>query len=351
MAQQRTLVIASRNPGKVVEIKTLLTGLPWDVHGLDQYLNCPEIPEDGATYEQNSALKATAAARHTGALTLGDDSGLEIEALDGLPGVHSSRWRGATSDQERVANILQELAPFPDPAQRTARFVCVITLADPTGVVPGGVLRGECRGCITGEPRGTNGFGYDPVFIPDGLELTFAQMPPDQKHQLSHRGKALAALRRFLSARAYAEPETGAAGVDPSSSRKEENMHDSDEDNIDRDVLDVATLKQVLEMVLREHEGFRPLAIHKKWQNGTLILQPADSSLAPKEIPIDTFIHKIIMVRERLRVLEQKINNHPSLDECEKFEISQYITRAYGSLTTFNTLLADRADHFKGASD
>jgi hypothetical protein len=127
-------------------------------------------------------------------------------------------------------------------------------------------------------------------------------------------------------------------------------MDDTKTDS-DQSSFDIASLKQVFEMVLREREGFQPLPVPKKWQNGTLILQPGDPGLAPKEVPIDSFIHKIILVRERLRVLEQKINNHSALDECEKFELCQYITRAYGSLTTFNTLLADRADHFRGSSD
>ena len=147
-----------------------------------------DVEETGNTYEDNAALKAIAFSRASGLPSLADDSGLEVDALAGAPGVRSARYAGTGSDKDNVDLLLRNLNTFAEDA-RTARFVCVVALALPSGAVE--YARGKCEGTIGTERRGDGGFGYDPVFFPEGRHLTMAQLPPDEKNHLSHRGRAV----------------------------------------------------------------------------------------------------------------------------------------------------------------
>ncbi len=191
-----TLLVGTQNPGKQREYQDLLADLPvrWfspaDV-GLGEF----DADEGGATFEENARRKALAYARAAALPVLADDSGLEVDALDGEPGVHSARYAGPqASDEDRTRQLLRALQAVPDP-ERTARFVCVVALALPDGRVF--TARGTLEGRIGHELKGTEGFGYDPVFVlPDGRHL--AELPAAEKHAISHRGLALAALKPIL---------------------------------------------------------------------------------------------------------------------------------------------------------
>jgi XTP/dITP diphosphohydrolase len=188
----QTLVLASANAGKVRELRALLADLPLRVRAADEFAGIA-FPEEGDDYESNAAAKALAVARATGALAVGDDSGLEVRALGGAPGPHSSRHGGpGLDDAGRCARLLAALDATQS-ASRDARFVCVIALATQDGVVA--IVRGECAGQIANAPRGELGFGYDPIFVPEGGARTMAEIDTDTKNQISHRGRALAALR------------------------------------------------------------------------------------------------------------------------------------------------------------
>jgi XTP/dITP diphosphohydrolase len=195
----RAIVAATSNPGKLQEFRTLLTGLPLRVASLEGR-GPIRFPEEGSDYAANAIAKADAVADQLGQWALADDSGLEVDALEGGPGAFSARFGGARLDDAgRVAHLLRALEGHP-PAQWTARFVCVVAL-----VRPGAerlVARGECSGRIVVQPCGGGGFGYDPVFRPDGFEQTMAQLAPRQKDLISHRGRAFAQLRATLSAEA-----------------------------------------------------------------------------------------------------------------------------------------------------
>ena len=188
------LLIATRNPGKVREFRLLLaplkTGLrfPADL-GLQV-----EVVEDGATYLDNATLKALAYARASGVLTLADDSGLEVDALDGAPGIHSARYAPG-HDADRVATLLAQLTDVP-PEHRTARFRCVVVIATPTGDLYSAV--GVCDGLITRKPVGRGGFGYDPVFYLPEHGCTMAQLPETEKNRISHRARAIEAAMPML---------------------------------------------------------------------------------------------------------------------------------------------------------
>ncbi|WP_242903877.1 RdgB/HAM1 family non-canonical purine NTP pyrophosphatase [Actinomadura terrae] len=193
------IVLATRNAGKVAELRRILSGI--DVTGLDAFPDAPEVAETESTFEGNALLKARAIAAHTGLPAVADDSGLCVDELNGMPGVLSARWSGrfgtASGDRD-AANlqlVLDQLADVPD-ARRGASFVCAAAL-----VLPGGVehcVEGRMRGAIIGAPRGTGGFGYDPIFVPDGDTRTTAEMPPADKDAISHRGRAFRALARIL---------------------------------------------------------------------------------------------------------------------------------------------------------
>lgn len=191
------LLIATNNSGKVREFSSLLSGLPFRLHFLAAFPQVPEAIETGSTFTANAEIKARHYASQTGFWTLADDSGLEVEALGGAPGVYSARYAGArASDAERTARLLSELDKTND-LNRRARFVCVICLVEPeSGAVE--TFEGSCEGSIIHEPRGQNGFGYDPVFIPDGHGQTFGELPSEIKQKISHRARALAGVVNFL---------------------------------------------------------------------------------------------------------------------------------------------------------
>lgn len=190
------LILATENEHKVREIRELLAGLEVEVLHLGQLAQAPGLTETGATFAENARQKACAVARATGELALADDSGLEVDALGGEPGVQSARWAGeGAGDAQLVAKLLRELTEVPDD-RRTARFVCVLSLCAPEGEV--GRWEGRAEGVITREPRGTGGFGYDPVFLYPEDGLTFAEMAPERKNAVSHRGRALRAFRTDL---------------------------------------------------------------------------------------------------------------------------------------------------------
>lgn len=190
-APERRWLAATRNRHKLAELRALLRGTGRLV-GLDELENPPEVIEDGLTFAENAIKKARELCAFSGLCTIADDSGLEVEALDGRPGVFSARFAGEhASDRENREKLLAQLAHEP---RRRARFRCVLALC-----LPGGICRtveGVCHGTISREPRGVAGFGYDPVFQPDGFDRTFAEMSPAQKNTLSHRGRALEKARR-----------------------------------------------------------------------------------------------------------------------------------------------------------
>jgi XTP/dITP diphosphohydrolase len=218
----RKLLVATHNPGKVREYQTLLADLPLEVTYLDAEGITLEVEETGHTFAQNAVLKATTYARASGLWTWADDSGLEVDALGGAPGVYSSRYGGpGASDADRYRKLLDALTGV-SWARRTARFRCVVALATPTDVrdtadvpgtssdrrspVPGTwsssvqTADGACDGIIAFGPAGNNGFGYDPVFYMPDRGLTMAQLPAETKHEISHRGRAARAAEKLLEA-------------------------------------------------------------------------------------------------------------------------------------------------------
>ena len=191
------LLIATGNQGKVAELRDLLRPLGLPLLALSEISAITEPEETGSTFADNAAIKAMFYARASGEWVIADDSGLEIDFLDGAPGVYSARFGGeGTSYQEKMARVLSKLMEVPD-EQRTARFVCVIKVADPTGDIAI-TAEGVCEGTIAHVARGSNGFGYDPIFIPSGYAFTFGEMSDDEKRSISHRGKASSDLIRKM---------------------------------------------------------------------------------------------------------------------------------------------------------
>lgn len=189
---QKTLVLATFNPHKAAEIRAILPGLPFDLKALSDFPGAVPAEEDGATLEENALKKAVAAARFTGSWALADDTGLEVDALGGAPGVLSARYSGVNSTPAgNNARLLAELSGVP-PAGRTARFACVVALASPAGKTV--VSRGTLEGRIAAAPRGGNGFGYDPLFVIAGSGKTLAEVPESEKNSFSHRALALRGL-------------------------------------------------------------------------------------------------------------------------------------------------------------
>jgi XTP/dITP diphosphohydrolase len=192
------LLAASRNAKKLEELRRILAGAGVEVLGLDEVDPYPEAPETGATFEDNAVAKAREAVAATGLPAVADDSGLAVSALNGMPGVLSARWAGtAKNDAANLNLVLEQLADVPD-ERRTARFVCAtaLVLPDTTEII----VRGEWPGRLVREPRGTNGFGYDPIFVPEGGTRTAAEMPAEEKDAVSHRGRALRLLLPHLRA-------------------------------------------------------------------------------------------------------------------------------------------------------
>ncbi|NLD43708.1 MAG: RdgB/HAM1 family non-canonical purine NTP pyrophosphatase [Chloroflexi bacterium] len=183
------LLAATGNAHKVDEMRAILAPAGVRLLSARDVGGLPEVDEDGATFRENAIKKACAIAAATGRRVIADDSGLEVAALDGAPGVRSARYAGAGGNDGR--NVAKLLAALDGRSDRRARFVCVVAVAGPEGLV--GTAEGEVRGRIGDQPRGQGGFGYDPVFIPDGYEQTFAELPDEVKNAMSHRGRALAA--------------------------------------------------------------------------------------------------------------------------------------------------------------
>jgi XTP/dITP diphosphohydrolase len=211
-----TLVMATRNPGKIRELQALLGDSGVRLLSLADFPHLPEIPEDGASFAENAAAKARAVARLTGKPALADDSGLVVNALQGAPGVFSARYaqdRTAPrppTDADNWGKLLEELHDVPW-GERGARFVCELALATPDGTLRR--ARGECAGIIALEPRGNAGFGYDPVFWVPEYGATMAQLGPETKNKISHRARALAAFAAVLTAW-LAESAAGGAPAD-----------------------------------------------------------------------------------------------------------------------------------------
>ena len=188
MNDKPKLLIATRNSGKMRELRQLLGGVPHEIASLDDLGIADEIEETGATFEENAALKAEGYSQLSGLLTLADDSGLEVDALGGAPGVRSARYAGAdASDVDRVALLLKNLEGT-RADDRTARFRCVIAISAPGERTR--LYSGVCEGRIAAESRGDNGFGYDPVFDFPELGMTMAELPSERKNALSHRARA-----------------------------------------------------------------------------------------------------------------------------------------------------------------
>jgi XTP/dITP diphosphohydrolase len=192
------IVLATRNKKKVEEIRRITAHLKIVVLSLENFPECPETVEDKDTFEGNAVKKASEVCTCTGKPALADDSGLEVDVLGGAPGVYSARYAGGGGGGNDVRNcekLLHELRDVPEEG-RGAQFVCCIALAFPDGSVE--TFFGYSRGSIGREPRGSTGFGYDPVFVPHGYESTFAEMTGEEKDKLSHRGKAIEKLSDFL---------------------------------------------------------------------------------------------------------------------------------------------------------
>ena len=191
----RELLIATSNQGKLREIREILKDLPFMLSSLSDHPAIEAVAETGDTFAENAALKATGYANMTQRLTLADDSGLEVEALNGAPGIHSARYLGDGVDYATRNQSL--LSRIEEATNRRARFVCAIAIADAEGNLLN-VSHGFCQGRIAAAPRGSGGFGYDPIFIPDGFELTFGELSPETKRQISHRANALREACEFL---------------------------------------------------------------------------------------------------------------------------------------------------------
>ncbi len=191
------VVLATRNAGKVAELHRILSGV--EVAGLEAFPDAPEVPETELSFAGNALLKARAICAHTGLLAVADDSGLCVEALNGMPGVLSARWSGrfgdAAEDKDR-ANLELLLDQLADVEDRAAFFACAAVLVRPDGTEE--VVEGRMQGHIIDAPRGTGGFGYDPIFVPNGETRTTAELTPAEKDAISHRGKAFRALAKLI---------------------------------------------------------------------------------------------------------------------------------------------------------
>jgi XTP/dITP diphosphohydrolase len=202
------ILIATHNPGKIREVQKVLNSLPIKMRYLEEFSHLSQVNEVGKTYEENAILKALSYAKQTGICALADDSGLEVDALGGEPGVYSARFGGENlSDHDRTQKLLAALSEYKSTG-RGARFVCCMALAgwQPTEERKPGdeprmltVTEANCKGTITFEPRGINGFGFDPVFTPEGYSATFAELTAEIKARISHRSQALAAMATFLT--------------------------------------------------------------------------------------------------------------------------------------------------------
>jgi XTP/dITP diphosphohydrolase len=204
MAAADTVVLATRNGAKLRELARILGaeepgGTQIRLAGLDEFPGAPDVPETGATFEANALLKARAIARYTGLPAVADDSGLCVDALNGMPGVLSARWAGRHGDDQANLNlVLAQVADVPD-GRLGAQFVCAAALVGPGPGACEWVVTGQVEGRLIRTPRGSGGFGYDPIFVPDGFEQTTAEMTAEAKDAISHRGRAFRALSPFIA--------------------------------------------------------------------------------------------------------------------------------------------------------
>jgi XTP/dITP diphosphohydrolase len=190
------VVLATRNAGKVVELRRILTGV--DLVGLDEYPEMPEVEETGATFAENALLKARAVSAFTGLPAVADDSGLCVDFLGGAPGIRSARWAGEPSDDRRNLDLVLSQLDDAGEGLRGAHFFCAAAVVVPRAGER--VTEGRVEGTLLRAPRGTNGFGYDPIFVPLGSTLTTAELTSEEKDAISHRGKAFRALAPVLAA-------------------------------------------------------------------------------------------------------------------------------------------------------
>lgn len=210
------LVLASHNRGKLAELRRILAGLDVQLVDPDE-LDLPDVDETGATFEDNALLKARAAVAATGLPSIADDSGLAVDALGGEPGVRSARYAGVHGDD--AANLALVLARMADRDDRAARFVCVAALAAPDGRE--WTARGTLEGTLSAAPRGTGGFGYDPILVPLDDVRTTAELAPQDKDAISHRGRAFRALRPAIAALAGTPAEPAASNPEATTPREE----------------------------------------------------------------------------------------------------------------------------------
>ena len=194
---QRKLLVATNNPGKLLEWLALMEGIPVTLESLNDWKQIIEVEETGSTFIENAGLKASGYALQTGSPAIADDSGLEVEALDGRPGVLSARYGGPElSFADKMAKLLGEMK-VSGRTTRAARFACAIAIADESGNILS-TTEGVCPGKIAFEPHGSNGFGYDPLFVPDGYDLTFGELSSEIKRKISHRARAFEQIIPFL---------------------------------------------------------------------------------------------------------------------------------------------------------
>ncbi len=192
----KKLIIGTRNPKKREELVKLLEGLPLDIRSIEDYPGLPEVEEDGKTFRENAVKKAATIARLAGELVMGEDSGLEVDALNGVPGVRSARYAGEKATYEENNRKRLKAMEGTPLERRTARFCCTLALANPEGLLF--VVEGQCEGFVSQEPKGEHGFGYDPVFYLPDYGKTFAELGPTVKNQISHRAQALKKFRERL---------------------------------------------------------------------------------------------------------------------------------------------------------
>ena len=203
-----TVVLATRNAAKLRELARILGaedhGEQIRLAGIDEFPGAPDVPETGATFEENALLKARAIADYTGLPAVADDSGLCVDALNGMPGVLSARWAGGHGDdQANLELVLAQVADVPD-TRLGAQFVCAAALVVPGPASREWVVTGQVEGRLIRAPRGSGGFGYDPIFLPDGFGQTTAEMTAEAKDAISHRGRAFRALTPFITAAGHA---------------------------------------------------------------------------------------------------------------------------------------------------
>lgn len=192
------LVLASRNKHKIIEMRRILTELGLDIElvGTDEFPDLPDVEETGNSFAANALLKAREVCEQTGLPAIGDDSGLSVDALNGMPGIYSARWAGTHGrDEDNLNLLIAQLAHVPA-NRRGAAFHCAVAVATPEGDER--IVEGIVEGSLIGVPRGANGFGYDPIFVPTGYQITTAEMSDEAKDAISHRGRALRAIAPVL---------------------------------------------------------------------------------------------------------------------------------------------------------